>query len=58
MELIEEETIIQLLNYIGKIPYLKPSDNKEKGKNIGEIILLILSTGIVGSVSFILPAYT
>ena len=57
MELSKEETVTQLLSYIEKIPYLKPS-SKEKGKETGDITSLILPTGITGSVSPILPAYT
>src|SRR6266542_4779543 len=37
LELSKEETVTQLLSYIEKIPYLKPS-SKEKGKETGDII--------------------
>src|SRR6266542_370705 len=57
LELSEEETTTQLINYIEKIPYLRPS-SKGKGKETGDIIPLILPTGTAGSVSLILPAYT
>ena len=57
LELTEEETITQLLNYIGKTSHLKPFRSKEKNKNIKEITLLVLSTGIQESVSLILLAY-
>ncbi len=56
LELSEEETIIELINYIEKTPYLRPSSKgKEKA---GDITPLILPTGTTGSVSPILPAYT
>src|SRR6266498_4705664 len=55
LELLEEETVTQLLSYIENTPYLKPS-SKSKEKKIGDIIPLILPTGIAGSVSSILPA--
>jgi len=55
--LSEEEIITQLFDYIGKIPYLKPSDSKEKEKDTREIILLVLLTETAGLVSPILPAY-
>src|SRR6266540_2104494 len=56
LELSEEETITELINYIEKTPYLRPSS---KGKEkVGDITSLILPTGITGSVSPILPAYT
>src|SRR6266498_2612434 len=56
LKLTEEETITELINYIEKTPYLKPSSKgKEKA---GDITLLILPTGTAGSVSPILPAYT
>ena len=57
MELSEEETVTQLINYIEKTPYLRPlSKGKEKGT--GDITPLILPTGTAGSVSPILLAYT
>ncbi len=56
LKLLEEETVTQLLSYIKNILYLKPS-SKRKGKNIRNIILLILLTKIQGSVLPILPAY-
>src|SRR6266511_1959857 len=56
LELTEEETVTQLINYIEKTPYLRPlSKGKEKA---GDITPLILPTGTTGSVSPILPAYT
>src|SRR6266498_3374587 len=56
LELSEEETITELINYIEKTPYLKPSSKgKEKA---GDITPLILPTSTTGSVSPILPAYT
>src|SRR6266498_2642414 len=56
LKLSEEETIAELINYIEKTPYLRPSSKgKEKA---GDITLLILPTGTAGSVSPILPAYT
>src|SRR6266540_3148380 len=57
LELSEEETVTQLINYIEKTPYLRPS-SKEKEKETGNITPLILPTGTAGSVSPILPAYT
>ena len=57
LELSEEETVTQLINYIEKTPYLRPS-NKGKEKETGDITLLILPTGTTGSVSLILSAYT
>ena len=57
MELSEEETVTQLVNYIEKTPYLRPS-SKGKEKEMGNITPLILLTGTAGSVSPILPAYT
>ncbi len=57
LKLSEKETIIQLLNYIRKTSYLKSSSSKGKGKNIREITLLILLTGIVGLVLSILSVY-
>ena len=57
LELSEEKTITQLLSYIEDIPYLR-SSNKGKGKETGDITLLILPTGTVGSISLILSAYT
>src|SRR6266540_6725441 len=56
LELSEEKIVIQLLSYIENTLYLKPS-RKEKNKETGDIILLILSIGTEGSVSLILPAY-
>src|SRR6266508_604253 len=56
LELSEEETVTELINYIEKTPYLRPSSKgKEKA---GDITPLILPTGTTGSVSPILPAYT
>src|SRR6266540_132637 len=56
LELSEEETITELISYIEKTPYLRPSSKgKEKA---GDITPLILPTGTTGSVSPILPAYT
>src|SRR6266498_2369374 len=57
LELTEEETVTQLINYIEKTPYLRPL-SKGKEKETGDITPLILSTGIAGSVSPILFAYT
>ncbi len=57
LELSEEETVTQLLNYIENTLYLKPS-SKGKGKKIGDIILLILPIETAGSVLSILPSYT
>src|SRR6266540_1607142 len=57
LELSEEETITELINYIEKTSYLRPS-SKGKGKEQGDIIPLILPTRTAGSVSPILPAYT
>ncbi len=57
LELSEEETVVQLINYIEKTPYLRPS-SKGKEKETGNITLLILSTGTTGSISSILPTYT
>ncbi len=57
LELIEEETVTQLINYIEKTLYLRPS-SKGKEKEMGDITSLILPTGTEGSVSPILPAYT
>src|SRR6266498_4476857 len=56
LELLEEETIAQLLSYIEEIPYLRPS-SKGKGKDTRDVTPLILPTGIARSVSPILPAY-
>ena len=56
-KLSEEETVILLINYIEKTPYLRPL-SKEKEKEMGDITPLILPTGTAGSVSPILPAYT
>src|SRR6266542_3921534 len=56
LELSEEETVAELINYIEKTPYLRPSSKgKEKA---GDITSLILPTGTAGSVSPILLAYT
>src|SRR6266498_4741 len=56
LELSEEETITELINYIEKTSYLRPSS---KGKEkVGDITPLILPTRTTGSVSPILPAYT
>ncbi len=49
--------VIQLINYIEKSTYLRPL-SKGKEKEMGDIIPLILPTGIAGSVLPILPAYT
>src|SRR6266498_853497 len=57
LELTEEETVTQLINYIEKTPYLRPS-SKGKEKKTENITSLILPTGMAGSVSSILPAYT
>ena len=57
LELTEEETVIQLINYLEKTPYLRPL-SKGKEKEAGDITPLILPTGTTGSVSPILPAYT
>src|SRR6266496_4474002 len=57
LELTEEETVIQLINYIEKTPYLRPL-SKGKEKEMGNIMSLILPTGTAGLVSPILPAYT
>src|SRR6266496_3037727 len=57
LELSEEETDTQLINYIEKTPYLRPS-SKGKEKETEDITPLILPTGTAGSVSPILPAYT
>src|SRR6266508_2989751 len=55
LELSEEETIAELINYIEKTPYLRPSSKgKEKVKDITPLILPI---GTAGSVSPILLAY-
>src|SRR6266545_4163532 len=56
LELLEEETIAELINYIEKTPYLRPSSKGKK--KAGDITPLILPTGTAGSVSPILPAYT
>jgi len=58
LKLSEKEITAQLLDYIGKTPHLKPSRSKEKGKDIEEIIPLILPTEMAKSVSPILLAYT
>src|SRR6266540_1218979 len=57
LELSEEETVTQLINYIEKTPYLRPL-SKGKEKEMENITPLILPTGTAGSVSLILPAYT
>ena len=57
LELLEEETVIQLLSYIENTSYLRPS-SKEKEKDTENIISLVLSMGIAGSISLILLAYT
>src|SRR6266540_1717227 len=57
LELSEEETVTQLINYIEKTLYLKPL-SKGKEKEMEDITLLILPTGTARSVSSILPAYT
>src|SRR6266511_4355925 len=57
LELLEEEMVTQLINYIEKTLYLRPL-SKGKEKEMGDITPLILPTGIAGSVSPILPAYT
>src|SRR6266511_2994542 len=57
LKLTEEETVTQLINYIEKTPYLRPS-SKGKEKETGNITSLILPTRTAGSVSPILPAYT
>src|SRR6266542_6876500 len=57
LELSEKEMVTQLINYIEKTLYLRPS-SKGKEKEMGDITPLILPTGIAGSVSPILPAYT
>src|SRR6266498_2950178 len=54
LELSEEETVTQLINYIEKTPYLRPL-SKEKEKKTGDIMSLILPTGTTKSVSPILP---
>src|SRR6266542_3826057 len=56
IELSGEETVVEIINYIEKTPYLRPSSKgKEKA---GDITPFILPTGTAGSVSPILPAYT
>ncbi len=57
LELSEEEIITQLLSYIENTSYLRLS-SKGKGKDTGNIMPLILLTGIARSVSPILSAYT
>ena len=57
LELTEEETVIQLINYIEKTLYLRPL-SKGKEKEMEDITSLILPIGTTGSVSPILPAYT
>jgi len=57
LELSEEETVTQLINYIEKTPYLRPL-SKGKEKEMEDITPLILPTGTTGSVSPILPTYT
>jgi len=56
LELSEKNTVTELINYIEKTPYLKPS-SKGKDKEMGDITPLILPTGIAGSVLPILPLY-
>ena len=56
LELSEEETVTQLINYIKKTPYLRPL-SKGKEKETEDITPLILPTGTAGSVSPILPTY-
>ena len=57
LELSEEKTVTQLLNYIESTSYLGFS-SKEKGKDTEDITSLILLTETVRSISPILPAYT
>ncbi len=57
LKLSEEKTVTQLINYIEKTPYLRPS-SKGKEKEMEDITSLILPTGTAGSVSPILSAYT
>src|SRR6266540_3852324 len=57
LELSEEETVTQLLSYIENIPYLRLL-SKGKGKNTGDITLLVVPTGTAGLVSLILPSHT
>ena len=61
MKLLEEKIIIQLLDYIEKISYLRSLSNKDKEKDKGDIglniTLLILSTKIAKLISPILLAY-
>ena len=57
LELLEEETVTQLINYIKNTLYLR-SLSKGKEKETRDITPLILHTRIAGSVSPILPAYT
>ncbi len=56
LKLSKKETIIQLLSYIKNISYLR-STSKDKRKDIGNIILLVLSTRTIGSASSILLTY-
>ncbi len=57
LELTEEETVTQLINYIEKTSHLRPA-SKGKEKETEDITPLIFLTGTVGLVSPILPAYT
>ncbi len=57
LELSEEKTVTQLINYIEKTSYLRPL-SKGKEKEMGDITPLILLTGTAGSVLPILPTYT
>ncbi len=57
LKLSEEEMVTQLINYIEKTPYLRPS-SKGKEKKMEDITLLILPIGTAGTVSPILSAYT
>ena len=57
MELLEEETVTQLINYIEKTLYLRLL-SKGKEKETGDITPLILPIETAGSVSPILLVYT
>jgi len=57
LELSEEETVIQLINYIEKTSYLRPF-SKGKEKETEDVIPLILPTRTAGLVLPILSAYT
>jgi len=57
LELSEEKTVIQLLSYIENTLYLRLS-SKEKGKDTGNIMSLVLLIRIAGSVLSILLVYT